>query len=351
MQSRRSAGNFIETMQACPLPSSNSLTPRYQADGEALITDRIDTLLAKLPPDQRKFSEAGVEDFRTGQIAEKSTCFKHIRRIFSLGISPLPPGNPETLETALRGTLEDDLASSDDYVIALSGGVDSLLLACLLKEILGHPPRAATLVSNIPGYCEGETTLRIAERLGLHNVEVIEVNEESFVAHLPEVISACEVPLYNLHPVSKWLFAQELQKRGYLSSITGDGADQIAEGKISYDYLPLLGPLFNTHQMNLLCPFLSPRVVKSIQSMGADPDKRIIRKLATEFLPEDFLHRNKKPCFTPPMDLSRYGTTVGVASLPPEDILNDRELTFRATLNLLEHSHLKKEKPCAPLPE
>ncbi len=337
-------------MQAYPPLNTESLMPRYQVEGGTHSADRIDSLLARFEPDQRKFSQTGIEAFRSGQVTEHSTCFERIRRVFPLGRNPLPSENPGALKPALIKTLEDNLARSENYVVALSGGIDSFLLACLLREILGHPPKTATLISHLPGYCEGEATLRRAGQLGLDDVETIEVSEESFVARLPEVISACEVPLYNLHPVSKWLFAQGLQKRGYTGCLTGDGADQIAAGKIAFDYLPLLAPLFKDHQINLVCPFLSPPVMRAIQSRGTDPDKQMIRELAMKYLPGDFSHQKKRPCFTPPMDLSRYRTTRDSYDHLATDNDSDRELTFLTTLGLLEHSHLKQKLPCAPSP-
>lgn len=330
-------------MPACPPPDSDYLQPRYHTDSTAGGTERIEELLSLMPPHLRLLSEDGVEAFRTGSVGEHSTCFEHIRRRFPLGDNSSPPRDLLPLKEALIKSITAHLEYSESPIIALSGGIDSFLLACLLREIQGHPPRIATLVSHLPGYCEGEATLRLAERLGFGEVEVFEVSGESFIANLPAVISACEVPLYNLHPVSKWLFARELQKRGYTSCITGDGADQIAAMKIAYDYLPLLSPLFKDHSIELVCPFLSPPAIHSIQSRGADPDKRVIRELAMSYLPEDFMHQAKRPCFTPPMDLSRYGAAL--------NHLSDRESTFRITLDLLKQSHLREEEPCALSPE
>ncbi|MDF1739216.1 MAG: asparagine synthase-related protein [Verrucomicrobiales bacterium] len=330
-------------MPVSPPPESDCLQPRYSADSISGDAERIEELLAQMPPRRRRFSDCGVEAFRSGNVEEHSTCFEQIRRSFPLGGDSEPTGDPLPLKSALTSALLTHLHNSENPVIALSGGIDSFLLACLLREILGHPPRVATLASHLTGYCEGDVTLRLAERLGLGEVEVFEVSEESFVANLPSVISACEVPLYNLHPVSKWLFAREIQKRGYTSCITGDGADQIAAGRIAYDYLPLLSPLFKDQGIEPVCPFLSPPVIESIQSRGADPDKQVIRELAMGYLPDDFMHQPKRPCFTPPMDISGYEGT--------KNRLSDRENTFRVTLKLLEQSHLKEEEACALSPE
>lgn len=191
--------------------------------------------------------------------------------------------------------------------LALSGGVDSAVLAALLRERVV----VYTLESGFAGYCEVEETRRVADRLGLE-LRRVRVDEEAFVAALPAVIHACETPLYNLHPVSRHLLARAIRADGFDVLITGDGADEVFGGTNGGDYLPVVGALTRAAGLTAWAPFLEPAVA----GVGLDAGKRMLRELAVELgVPAEVATREKRPRFAPALDLGRYWDDARVTEL------------------------------------
>jgi len=189
---------------------TNVLCPSYTHE----LTGRKENRLDFFPDSERIFDREKVADFMQRTTSEKSTCFEHISR----RMAGLP---------VIDDTLEESLAKYDGAVVALSGGLDSFTIAGMIKRITGTWPVVATLVTKLDEYCEAEETQRMAKQLGIPELILVESNEEEFIESLTEVIQAAEVPLYNLHPVSKWIFAKKIAALGFSSCITGDGVDQL----------------------------------------------------------------------------------------------------------------------------
>lgn len=286
----------------------NPLKPSYCHDNTGAEEDRID----HFPSSIRPFSEeeAAVK-FRESKEDESSTCFVSISRQLKR-----PPKD-----------FDWSPLLSNPPLVALSGGLDSFLIAALIKEKTGSFPPVATLVSGLENYCEAEFTIEFARQLGMKDVIRVEANEEEFVASLPEAIKAAEVPLYNLHPVSKWIFARKTKALGFKQCLTGDGADQICSHHTGIDYLPIVGSMFSAAGIELICPFYNLELQPAIP----DKNKTNLRRIAARLLPENFTNRPKKSCYTPPMDLSRYLKTP--LAWP------DQAKTLAVTIELLKQSH------------
>lgn len=201
---------------------------------------------------------------------------------------------------SLREALIKACARAPDgrVALALSGGVDSAVLAALLRGRVA----VYTLESGFAGYCEVEETRRVADRLGLE-LRRVQVDEEGIVAAVPAAIRACETPLYNLHPVSRHLLARAVRADGFDVLITGDGADEVFGGTNGGDYLPVVGALTRAAGLTAWAPFLDPAVA----SVGLDAGKRALRELAVELgVPVEVATRAKGPRFAPALDLGRY---------------------------------------------
>jgi len=108
----------------------------------------------------------------------------------------------------------------------------------------------------------------------------VRVTESEFVNALPDFVEAVESPIYNLHPVSKWLLAQALKNEGVSQLVTGDGADQVMRQETDCDLLPLTLSCFRASGVDLITPFLSETVVRMCHR--PDPEKRILRELAEQ---------------------------------------------------------------------
>jgi asparagine synthetase B (glutamine-hydrolysing) len=245
----------------------------------------------------------------------------------------------------LRDQLEAACANipAGPAALALSGGVDSAALAALLR---GRAV-AYTLAPELPGYSEASEAQSIADSLGVP-LRRIAVTADHFVTALPEAIRGCECPLYNLHPVSRYLLARAVRADGFDMLITGDGADEVFCGTSGADYLPIVGALTRAAGLVAVAPFLDPVI-----AVAEDPRKRELRALACELgVPEAIAWRPKSPRFAPAMDLTRHRDVALVTALgraigrtPAE--ATDRERVAWTTLALLAREFTGLDLSCA----
>jgi PP-loop superfamily ATP-utilizing enzyme len=177
----------------------------------------------------------------------------------------------------LYRALEGEISVHGDEVhVAVSGGIDSWVLAALLKRA-GCRVRGWYLESGVEGYCEREQVLRFREEVGIP-CEHIRVTGADFVESAAEFVAVTETPIYNLHPVSKLLLAKGLARNGVTSVVTGDGADQVMRHDWDCDLLPLTLTCFRSAGVQVVAPFLSETVVGLCGQRHSD--KEPIRELA-----------------------------------------------------------------------
>ena len=193
----------------------------------------------------------------------------------------------DALLTATREAVTDSLAA-----VALSGGHDSAIVLALVRA-LGVELRCFVLSTKLEGYDERDRALFTSDHFGA-DTTVINVDEEDFVAALPDAISAMEVPLYNAHPVGKLLLARALARHGIRRVLTGDGADHVMTRDVSADYLPLVGAAFDDAGVTLHAPFLDERVLSLLLACPKDRHKAILREVAHSLGVSDELVGEKK---------------------------------------------------------
>ena len=191
-------------------------------------------------------------------------------------------GKHECLRHGLGKCLTDALGESlpeiGEVDVAVSGGIDSWLLAAMLRT-LGYRVRGWYLESGISGYCERDQVERFSDTLGIL-CRYIKVAASDFLASVPEFLSVTETPIYNLHPVSKWLLAKALRREGISTLVTGDGADQVMRHEWDCDLLPLTLACFQSAGVRLIAPFLAAPVIGFCRV--PHPDKGPIRELARQ---------------------------------------------------------------------
>lgn len=206
----------------------------------------------------------------------------------------------ELLESAVAGLVSDGPRAA----VALSGGLDSALLVAILRRLGRDDIPVFTLASGLPGYCEREVAAAAARRLGLEDLQVIETSDREMIEAFPAVIAAAEVPLFNLHPVSRWLLARALHRQGYEVLLTGDGADPIFAGSDPRNYLPIIGSLTRAAGMELRSPFFDERIIAAAPAPA--PGKPALREAARHWLPEEMIHRPKTATYAPALDVSAF---------------------------------------------
>lgn len=302
--------------------------PHYVAAEGAAHAPSLRELLGMIGNGGRAIDLVGLRQFFDRRPDGERTCFE--------GAKPLPAGFdlycedstlhrrrrklPEpygALLPLLEKAVSELLTPPRKIAIALSGGLDSALVLALARRTTDKSFPVVTLATRLPGYCELEQTLQTARLLGAE-VDVIEVAREEFVSALPDAIAACETPLFNLHPVSKFLLARALAQRGYEAVLTGDGADQTFAGSDARNYLPVVGAMVRATRLEFLSPFFDERIVGWARCHGADSEKTALREAASAILPTELVWRKKEPRLAPDFDLHRFRDPQLEARLAPK---------------------------------
>jgi hypothetical protein len=282
-------------------------------DGSARVAHRLHDLFTD-PAISCRLSPAGVAaHLGERPLGPEQTCFENVFFVVPehqlrrdgerWRLEPLPPliAPAGSLRDLLAAALKRFLARGH-VALALSGGLDSALALAIIRCVLDRQVPVYSLAPNLPGYSERDRVLRMADALGCRPI-LVEVGERDFVQALPDCVYHAEVPFYNLHPVSKYLLARRLRADGFRHVITGDGADQVFAHTPGWDYLPIVGALFESCQVEVCSPFLDETVVAHACAGPADPDKSALRAAGRDLLPPDLLHMPKRSQLAPPMDL------------------------------------------------
>jgi len=257
-------------------------------------------------PEERRPSQTYLARYSNGQGTGGLTVFEGVAE---------GPGPLEALESVARsgvagGDLETELRAAlrraDTMDIAISGGIDAWLLASLLRNE-GRPVRGWYLESGVPGYCEKEQVIRMADALEVP-CEFAKASATDFLRALPEFVATTESPIYNLHPVSKLLLAKAVAARGVTTLISGDGADQVMGWDWHCDLLPLTLTCFQAAGVRLETPFCSEEVAALCRERRVD--KKPIRELAHRYGVPDVPKR--ATLFPPPPGIDVVAHTTGL---------------------------------------
>jgi len=252
---------------------------RYQHWRTGAWASTIAALWPLCTSEERRPSQTFLDSYSNGQGTGGLTVFQGVTE---------GPGPLEALESVARsgvagGDLDTELRAAlgraETMDIAVSGGIDAWLLAALLRNE-GRPVRGWYLESGVPGYCEKEQVVRMADALAVP-CEFVQTGAADFLQALPEFVPTTESPIYNLHPVSKLLLAKAVAARGVTTLISGDGADQVMGWDWHCDLLPLTLTCFQAAGVRLETPFLSEGVAAFCREPRAN--KEPIRELARRY--------------------------------------------------------------------
>ena len=219
-----------------------------------------------------------------------------------------------------RSILENSISKYESKWIALSGGLDSSILAHLLKE---QKPHAMTIITkDFFG-----TDLTYAQIIAKHTklpLSLIQVNMEEILDSIDETIRILgnfnDIEIRN--SIVPYIYLSSLKKMGVNSVITGDGADEIFAGynfllKKRYEELDeelkrikkiMHFPSNNiAKSLNMIVemPFLNEEVIKFSESIPITEKinvrekkrfgKWILRKTFEKDLPGNIIWREKSP--------------------------------------------------------
>ena len=219
-----------------------------------------------------------------------------------------------------RKVLENAIAESKSEWIALSGGLDSSILAYLLKE---RKPKAMTIITkDFLG-----TDLTYAQIVAKHiqlPISLLQVTMEDLLDSINETINILgnfnDIEIRN--SIVPYIYLDSLKKKGIDSVITGDGADEVFGG---YNFLLKKSEeeldeelkrikrimhfpskdIAKSLNMKVETPFLDEHVIKFSDKIpiskkinfkeGKKFGKWILRETFRKDLPENIIWREKSP--------------------------------------------------------
>jgi asparagine synthase (glutamine-hydrolysing) len=156
---------------------------------------------------------------------------------YSLEFDPPPLSrNPATdehyieqLHDLLRDATRIRLRADVPVGAYLSGGLDSSLIAALVRDLgVAHLDTFSIAFSD-PGFDESEHQVKMARFLGTEHKVVLSTYAD--IAEIfPEVVWHTETPLMRTAPAPMFLLSRLVRKHGYKVVLTGEGADEFLGG-------------------------------------------------------------------------------------------------------------------------
>jgi asparagine synthase (glutamine-hydrolysing) len=219
-----------------------------------------------------------------------------------------PDPAPCTLEEAIVTAVK---LRSDEGVVALSGGVDSSLVATIAKR--------ECVAVGLEGSHDLAQARHAAELLGLSCTEV-EITPDEIAAALPAVIVAIpkKDPVNTSIAVTQYFISRWAGEHGFRRIITGQGADELFGGYARYISSPCLEDdlardfiglelqaqrdqaIAALHGTYLSMPYLDIRVVRAARAIPAhekvkEGQRKIpLRRVAESYIPQELAGYGKK---------------------------------------------------------
>ena len=133
----------------------------------------------------------------------------------------------ENIHSQLISYLQKQIPNdySKPISISLSGGVDSSLLLCILKQIFPDNQIDAISIKFSDSVDETETASQIAKKVGV-NHHIVEV--DNYLEKLSDAISITKLPFWDIH----WYYIVENAKHFSNYLVSGDGGDELFGGYI-----------------------------------------------------------------------------------------------------------------------
>ena len=142
----------------------------------------------------------------------------------------------EAVGYALRRAVQRHLIADVETAVALSGGVDSSLIAVLAAQA-GANIRLLTLAFSEKAYSEEVAASRTAQHTGLPH-KVITVTPEELVRRVPVAVASMDQP--TVDGINTWIVSTAAASLGVKVLLSGLGGDEIFGGYTTFRKLPFL---------------------------------------------------------------------------------------------------------------
>jgi asparagine synthase (glutamine-hydrolysing) len=129
----------------------------------------------------------------------------------------------EIIEKTIIQTLRNNLENEKNVSVALSGGIDSVLVSFLLRKALPKINIETISIKFADSIDETRIAGKIAEKLDA-NHHIVPIN--NFLEELPKAISIIKMPFWDTH----WFHVVKTAKKFSKSLVSGDGGDELFGG-------------------------------------------------------------------------------------------------------------------------
>lgn len=137
----------------------------------------------------------------------------------------------DQLRALMRDAVRLQLRSDVPVGAYLSGGLDSSIIASLVKEMAPNQLRTFSLTFDDPEFDESAYQAEMARHLGTSHSSV-RCTRDDIATLFPQAVQLAESPVLRTAPAPMLKLAQHVRESGYKVVLTGEGAD---EGFCGYD--------------------------------------------------------------------------------------------------------------------
>lgn len=141
----------------------------------------------------------------------------------------------DQIDQTLFDAVESRMRGDSKISLALSGGVDSSLIAAYAAQVNRSTTSTVSLAINDPSYDESIYSEKIASSLRLDNTTIHCTNEKLAQSFL-DITSKSDTPLTDPAAILLNIICNEVSASGSTILFTGDGADEIFMGYRLFEY-------------------------------------------------------------------------------------------------------------------
>jgi asparagine synthase (glutamine-hydrolysing) len=131
-------------------------------------------------------------------------------------------------ERLVRAT-EIRLRADVPLAFCMSGGVDSMSLISIAKQVFGYDVHGFTIMNSDERYEESDLIEHSISKLGLRHTPIA-LDTHEFLPRLRALVVGHDAPVYTISYYVHWLLMQSIHEHGYRISVSGSAADEIFSG-------------------------------------------------------------------------------------------------------------------------
>lgn len=172
----------------------------------------------------------------------------------------------DELESLLIDSTRIRLRSDVPVGAYLSGGLDSSIIAALIKQIAPGRLDTFSIAFRDPAFDESCYQRGMADFLGTSH-QVLTSEYEDIGRVFPQVIWHVETPILRTAPAPMYMLAQRVHEQGYKVVLTGEGADELLAGYDIFKEMKIRR-FWSRNPDSKIRPLLLSRLYPEINGLG-----------------------------------------------------------------------------------